>query len=191
MLLLSLPRGKRQLVEGEKAAEPQSSGTYLCGGSAGHIALLLLFLFVLALMCYLCSTETNRQLLHKCAKYDQKMWRQMEESVRRLAAPIKPARCPGGDWAVTSAVSGKDKEWMKSLTVSRIKCVLDLEHRPVASSDRLPVYSVVWSWILQEHIKCLLMLVENLCRSLYAEIQPSCFFFEVSIFSALLSDKHN
>lgn len=59
--------------------------------------------------------------------------------LRRLAAPIKPELCPGGDGTVTSTISGEDKEWMKSLTFSRVKCVSDSERRPVASCDRLSV----------------------------------------------------
>lgn len=125
--------GAKTVGEGWERCWTPYSGTYLCGGSTGHVALLLLFLFVLALTCYLCSAETNRQLLPKCAKYDQKTWRQMGRSMQRLAAPVKPVLCPGGDRTAASTVSGKDKEWVKSLTFSRVKC---FRFRPVAC-DRL------------------------------------------------------
>lgn len=131
--------GQKTVGEGWERCWTPSSGAYLCGGRTGHVALLLPFLFVLALTCYFCSAETNRQLLPKCAKYDQKTRRGMGRSMWRLAAAIKPVLCPGGDWTVTSTVSGKDKERMKLLTFSRVKHVPASERRPVASCDRLSV----------------------------------------------------
>lgn len=90
--------GPEQLSKGENQAAELLPRAHTCAVAAQDTgALLLLFPSVLALTRYLCSTETNRQLLPKCAKYDPKPWRQMGRSERRLAAPLKPAPCPGGD----------------------------------------------------------------------------------------------
>lgn len=69
------------MSKGENQAAELLPWTHTCVVAAQDTeALLLVFLSVLALTCYLCSTETNRQLLPKCAKCDPKTWRQMGRS---------------------------------------------------------------------------------------------------------------